>query len=200
MQRSLMAVALTSCLAAGCAGNGDGAPPLPHDRAGSEQDAYWVPGQVEGSRQEYAPDGRPFPAIMTWRDGYPTDEQASAALRRSRRGLMPVRNLVAKTGQTIPIPLNAPVETAAGVRLFSCRPGALSGHTGRVRGYQGPVVTCACDLLSVQGHVLARVPLNFYYWRSAWRVQDPAPGYRPPPWAERQHSPASSRGWFGDRY
>ncbi len=192
---------LASSLLAGCAGHAydtsrsAGPGPVP------VSDAYWTPQAVSRSRQEYAPDYGRFPPVMTQRTGYPTGSQANDALRRSQWGAVPVRTLVTKEGiKTISVPAEAPDGFAAGVRVFACRPGALNGITGRVQSYRGPVVVCASDLLSADGRVLARVPLNFYYWRKAWRVQDPRPSYKPTPWAVYEPSPPKSKGWFGDRY
>ena len=166
--------------------------------------AYLEPVAVDRGRQEYGPAYERFPPVMTRRSGYPTQEQADAALRLSRWATAPVRTLITKEGgKSISVPVNVPDELADGVRLFACRPGGLDGITGRVRHYRGPVVVCASDLLAADGRVLARVPLNFYYWQSAWRIQDPRPSYKPVPWAAEEPSPPSnSWSWlpWQDRY
>ncbi|CAH1696561.1 conserved hypothetical protein [Hyphomicrobiales bacterium] len=165
--------------------------------------AYLAPAQVDRGRQEYGPGHERFPPIMTARAGYPTQNQANAALRLSRWGTVPIRTLVTKEGvETIAVPADLPDALAHRVRLFACRPGALDGVTGRVRTYRGPVVVCASDLIGADGVILARVPLNFYYWRGAWRVQDPRPGYKTVPWVENEPSPPKSSGWlpWRDRY
>lgn len=165
--------------------------------------AYLTPGQVDRGGQEYGFGYERFPPIMTARTGYPTENQANAALRRSRWGAVLLRTLITKEGvRTIAVPADMPDALAYRVRLFACRPGALDGVTGRVRTYRGAVVVCASDLIGVDGAVLARVPLNFYYWQNAWRVQDPRPGYKPAPWSENEPSPPKSSGWlpWQDRY
>lgn len=185
---------------AGCE-RADVAPPLAPIPVTS---AYLTPLAVDRGRQEYGPNYERFPPVMTRRTGYPTQEQADAALRLSRWGAVPVRTLISKEGvKTITIPVEVPDAIAASVRLFACRPGALDGITGRVRHYRGPVVVCASDLLGSDGRVLARVPLNFYHWHGAWRVQDPRPSYKPVPWAENEPSPPRNRwDWlpWQDRY
>jgi hypothetical protein len=165
--------------------------------------AYLAPEQVNRGGQEYGSGYERFPPVMTARTGYPTQNQANAALRLSRWGTVPIRTLVAKEGvETIALPAALPDALAHRVRLFACRPGALDGVTGRVRTYRGPVVVCASDLLAADGAVLTRVPLNFYYWQDAWRLQDPRPGYKPVPWVENEPSPSKSSGWlpWQDRY
>lgn len=165
--------------------------------------AYLAPEQVDRGRQEYGSGYERFPPVMTARTGYPTRNQANTALRLSRWGTVPIRTLVTKEGiKTIAIPAALPDTVVHRVRLFACRPGALDGVTGRVRTYRGPVVVCASDLFGADGAVLARVPLNFYYWQNAWRVQDPRPGYKPVPWVENEPSPPRSSGWlpWQDRY
>lgn len=165
--------------------------------------AYLAPEQVDRGGQEYGSGYERFPPIMTARTGYPTQNQATAALRLSRWRTVSIRTLVTKEGiKTIDVPAALPDTVADRVRLFACRPGALDGVTGRVRTYRGPVVVCASDLIGADGAVLARVPLNFYYWQGAWRVQDPRPGYKPVPWVENEPSPPRSSGWlpWQDRY
>ncbi|TQI65235.1 hypothetical protein FHT98_5105 [Bosea sp. AK1] len=165
--------------------------------------AYLAPEQVHRGGQEYGSGYERFPPIMTERIGYPTENQANAALRRSLWGTVPIRTLVTKEGvEAIALPVALPDALAHRVRLFACRPGALDGVTGRVRTHRGPVVVCASDLLAADGAVLARVPLNFYYWQDAWRLQDPRPGYKPVPWVENEPSPPKSSGWlpWQDRY
>lgn len=164
------------------------------DERAPATNAYLTPERVDLGRQEYGPGYEKFPPIMTRRTGYPTQNQAEDALRRSRWGTVPIRTLVTKEGvKTISVPVDVPDTTASGVRLFACRPSGLDGVTGRVHRYRGPVVVCASDLLDANGAALARVPLNFYYWRHAWNVQDPRPGYSPAPWMENEPSPAPSR-------
>lgn len=165
--------------------------------------AYLAPEQVDRGGQEYGSGYERFPPVMTARTGYPTQNQANAALRLSRWGTVPIRTLVTKEGiKTINVPAALPDTVAHRVRLFGCRPGALDGVTGRVRTYRGPVVVCASDLLAGDGAILTRVPLNFYYWQDAWRLQDPRPGYKLVPWAENEPSPSKSSGWlpWQDRY
>lgn len=165
--------------------------------------AYLAPEQVDRGGQEYGSGYERFPPVMTARTGYPTQNQANAALRISRWGTVPIRTLITKEGvKTIAAPAELPDALAHGVRLFACRPGALDGETGGVRTYRGPVVVCASDLIGADGVVLARVPLNFYYWQNAWRVQDPRPSYKPVPWGENEPSPPKSSGWlpWQDRY
>lgn len=165
--------------------------------------AYLTPGQVDRGGQKYGFGYERFPPIMTAHTGYPTENQANAAVRRSRWGAVPLRTLITKEGvKTIAVPAELPDALAHGVRLFACRPGALDGETGRVRTYRGPVVVCASDLIGADGEVLARVPLNFYYWQNSWRVQDPRPDYKPVPWSENEPSPPKSFGWlpWPDRY
>lgn len=166
--------------------------------------AYLEPVAVDRGRQEYGPNYERFPPIMTKRTGYPTQEQAEAALRLSRWTSAPIRDFITKVGIK-PISVSAELTDARAdrVRLFACRPGGLDGITGRVRQYRGPVVVCASDLIASDGRVLARVPLNFYYWRQAWRVHDPVPSYRPVPWAAEEPSPpANPWSWlpWQDRY
>ncbi|PZR88495.1 MAG: hypothetical protein DI537_23640 [Stutzerimonas stutzeri] len=164
---------------------------------------YLAPEQVDRGGQEYGSGYERFPTVMTARTGYPTQNQANTALRLSRWATVPIRALVTKEViKTIDAPAALPDTVADRVRLFACRPGALDGVTGRVRTYRGPVVVCASDLIGADGAVLARVPLNFYYWQGAWRVQDPRPGYKPVPWVENEPSPPRSSGWlpWQDRY
>ena len=165
--------------------------------------AYLTPEQVDRGRQEYGSGYERFPPIMTARTGYPAQNQANAALLLSRWGTVPIRTLITKEGvKTIAAPAEPADALARRVRLFACRPGALDGETGRVRTYRGPVVVCASDLIGADGAILARVPLNFYYWQGAWRVQNPRPGYKPVPWVENEPSPRKSSGWlpWQDRY
>lgn len=165
--------------------------------------AYLASEHIDRGGQEYGPDYERFPPVMTARAGYPTQNQADAALRLSRWGTVPIGTLITKEGvKTIAVPAELPDAPARRVRLFACRPGALDGETGRVRTYHGPVVVCASDLIGADGAVLARVPLNFYYWQKAWRVQDPRPSYQPVPWGENEPSPRKSSGWlpWQDRY
>ena len=165
--------------------------------------AYLAPEQVDRGGQEYGSGYERFPPVMTARTGYPTQNQANAALRLSRWGTVPIRTLVTKEGvRTIAVSADLPDALAHRVRLFACRPGALDGVTGRVQTYRGPVVVCASDLIGADGAILARVPLNFYYWQGAWRVQEPRPGYKPVPWVENEPSPPKSSGWlpWRDRY
>jgi hypothetical protein len=165
--------------------------------------AYLAPEQVDRGGQEYGSGYERFPPVMTARTGYPTQNQANAALRLSRWGTVPIQTIVTKEGvKTIDLPAALPDTVAHRVRLFACRPGALDGVTGRVRTYRGPVVVCASDLIGADGAVLARVPLNFYYWQGAWRVQDPRPGYKQVPLVENEPSPPRSSGWlpWQDRY
>lgn len=180
----------------------DGSAPLVEPRLVTR--AYLKPAAVDRGRQEYGPDYERFPPIMTRRTGYPTQEQAEAALRLSRWSSAPVGELITKQGIK-PISVSAEVSDARAdrVRLFACRPGGLDGITGRVRQYRGPVVVCASDLIAADGRVLARIPLNFYYWRQAWRVHDPVPSYRPVPSAAEEPSPpANPWSWlpWQDRY
>ncbi|MER8950508.1 hypothetical protein [Mesorhizobium sp. M0809] len=199
--RHILPIVASAALLAGCAGRvPDAAHSAPRGHV-SATDAYWKPDRVSRSRQEYAPDWGRFPPLITQRTGYPTEAQANNALRRSHWSSVPVRTLITEEGiKTISVPAEAPDTIAAGVRVFACRPGALNGYTGRVQYYDGPVVACASDLLSADGRVLARVPLNFYYWQQAWRVQDPRPSYKSVPWAYQEPSPPKSKGWFGNRY
>lgn len=197
--RHILHLVASAALLAGCAGR---VPDASHSAGPvSVTDSYWKPDRVSRSQQEYAPDLGRFPPVITQRTGYPTEAQANSALRRSHWNSVPVRTLVTKEGiKTISVPAEALDTIAAGVRVFACRPGALNGYTGRVQHYDGPVVACASDLLSGDGRVLARVPLNFYYWQKAWRVQDPRPSYTSVPWAYQEPSPPKSKGWFGNRY
>ncbi|WFU07188.1 hypothetical protein QA648_35385 (plasmid) [Rhizobium sp. CB3171] len=197
----ILPVVASAALLGGCAGGVPEASKAVLDRPVPVTDSYWRPGSVSRSRQEYAPDWGRFPPVVTQRTGYPTEEQANNALRRSSWGSVPVRTLVTKEGiKTISVSAVAPNTIAAGVRLFACRPCALDGYTGRVQHYDGPVVICASDILGADGGVLARVPLNFYYWQKAWRIRDPRPSYEAASWAYQEPSPPKSRGWFSDRY
>jgi hypothetical protein len=195
----LIGVAAAAVTLAGCASH-----PINDAQISSPAtSAYLAPGHVDRGGQEYGPGYERFPPVMTARTGYPTQNQANAALRLSRWGTVPIRTLVMKEGvKTIAVPADLPDALADRVRLFACRPGALDGGTGRVRIYRGPVVVCASDLIAADGEVLARVPLNFYYWQNAWRVHDPRPGYKPVPWVENEPSPPRSSGWlpWQDRY
>ncbi|UVK48567.1 hypothetical protein BPNPMPFG_007852 (plasmid) [Mesorhizobium sp. AR07] len=198
--RHILPVVASAALLAGCAGRSLDASHSALASPVAVTDPYWKPGWVSRSRQEYAPDWGRFPPIVTRRTGYPTEAQANNALRRSRWSTVPVRSLTKEGIKTVSVPAEAPDMIAAGVRVFACRPGALNGYSGRVQYYNGPVVACACDLLSDDGRVLARVPLNFYYWRKAWHVQDPRPSYKSVPWTYQEPSPPKSKGLFGDRY
>lgn len=190
----VLSLAATAALLAGCSHGQVAAPEEPK----FVTRAYLRPAAVDRGRQEYGPNYERFPPIMTRRTGYPTQEQAEAALRLSRWGSVPVRTLITKEGvKTISVPVEIPDGVASKVRVFACRPGALDGITGRVKEYRGPVVVCASDLATEDGRVLARVPLNFYYWQNAWRVQDPRPSYSPVPWAAEEPSPPKNRwDWF----
>ena len=196
--RALLALAATASLA-GCSAPVAVAPV--DERPVTS--AYLRPASVDRGRQEYHRNYERFPPIMTRRTGYPTQEQAVVALRLSRWGTVPVRTLITKEGvKTISVPVDVPDGLAHRVSLFACRPGGLDGITGRVQQFNGPVVVCASDLLAADGRIMARVPLNFYYWQHAWRVQDPRPSYKPVPWAAEEPSPPKSRwDWlWGDRY
>lgn len=196
LQIGIAAVAVTL---AGCASQPINDAPV----SSAATSAYLTPERVGGSGQEYGSGYERFPPVMTGRTGYPTQNQANAALRLSRWGTVSIRTLVTKEGvRTIAVHADLPDALAHRVRLFACRPGALDGVTGRVRTYPGPVVVCASDLIAADGEVLARVPLNFCYWQNAWRVQDPRPGYKPVPWVENEPSPRKSSGWlpWQDRY
>ncbi len=198
-ERAIAPVIAASILA-GCTSTHDAAPATPR----VVTRAYLEPVAVHRGRQEYGPGHERFPPIMTKRTGFPAQEQADAALRLSRWREVPARSLITKEGVTpISVPAGLPEMRADSVRLFACRPGGLDGLTGRVRQYRGPVVVCASDLIAADGRVLARVPLNFYYWQHASCVQDPVPGYRPVPWAVEEPSPPQNRwSWlpWQDRY
>lgn len=169
----------------GCAS--ENPPPANVQTLPSARDIYSRPESVDRGRLEYDANGKSFPVLMTQPDGYPTQAQANYAFQRSKWVSFQLGD-------------NAQNLDAASVRIFSCRPGGLDGETGRVKIYGGPVVVCATDLLSADAQVLARVPLNFYFYKHVWRVNDPEPSYRPVPWTSKEESPSHSSGWFGNRY
>jgi len=191
----VLSLSAVSLLTAACASHTGG--PVSAIPYVPPSDAYREPASVDGRHQQYAPGYQRFPPIMTERTGYPTQEQANFALQRSRWISTPINRVAVVSASPSAVASDA---RAAGVRLFACRRGGLDGVTGHVTRYRWPIVVCSSDLLSAEGRVLARVPLNFYYWQRAWHVYDPQPSYRPAPWIDYEPSPPRSRGWFGDRY
>lgn len=147
-------------------------------------DRLHAPANVTDGKLQYTRDWKEFAPIMTHRGAYPTQEQAQFAFERSQWTV--VRdNLIRKSGPSTMTQVYAPSSDAAGVRIFACKPGALHGSIGRTIPVGKNVVVCASDLLGANGESVARIPLNFYYERGAWRVHDPEPGYVPPRWTRR---------------
>ena len=201
MPTRLALIAATTCLLTGCAGDQSpySAAPLTPTPA---TDRLLTPAAVDMAHLQYTPDYQTFAPVMTERTAYPTQTQANDAYQRS---LWPtVRYATVANGEPHVITARGADEAAypTSIRLFACKPGGLDGITGRVSAYRAPVVVCATDFLDAAGASVSRQPLNFYYYRHAWRVQDPAPSYEPPPWSTRETSPPSAPWWkpFGDRY
>lgn len=162
IRASLILASGCAFLLAGCAPS----PPLPIVEVAPvpATDPLYRPQRVRPGELEYAPDRTTFAPVLTERFAYPTERQANDAYRR----------LLADA----PPDLLSP----SSLRLFGCKPGALDEQTARVRRYRGAIVLCAVDFLDAAGRPVARETANFYYWRSAWRMQLVHPPRALVPW------------------
>lgn len=183
MIRPVFSLALASTLAlSGCAATA-ASPPFVNPASAPAKDALYRPRRVEPGRLEYAPDRDTFAPILTERVAYPTQGQANDAYLR----LLAERRLE-----------DAPTS----VWLFGCKPGALNPQTVRVARFSASVVHCATDFLDEGGRQIGRRTVNFYYSRSAWRMQPVDPPLSPVPWRVREGSPRDMWRWLPgrDRY
>lgn len=162
-------------------------------------DALLTPRSNNPARLHYTDTFETFPPIMTEPGSYPTQAQANFAYQRSAwaRVSFPVvikglpHEEVAAAAQ----------QAAMAIHLFACGRGSLNGLTGRIESFgSGPVVNCATDFLDENNQVMARRPINFYYYGRAWHMLNPHPSYRQPGW--RTYTPSPPHNWnpFGDRY
>ena len=200
MTRTLPAILAAAAMLAGCAQTPPIIATLPPSPP--RTDRLVTPDSADMAHLHYTSHYETFPPVMTERRAYPTQDEASTAFERSRWSR--VQFPTTKGGAPYVITASTADDTdySTSIRLFACKPGALDGITGRVISYRGPVVVCASDLLDAAGGVLAREPLNFYYYRRAWHVQDPEPSYTPARWRNHESSPPNSPWWnpWSDRY
>ena len=163
MTRSYLLLA-SGCafLLAGCAPSAP--PPIVEVASVPATDRLYRPQRVRPGELEYAPDRTTFAPMLAERFPYPTQAQANDAYRR----------LLADASHDSLSP--------SSLRLFGCKPGALDEQTARVTRPRGPLVHCAVDFLDAAGRPVARETANFYYWRSAWRMQLVHPPRALVPW------------------
>jgi hypothetical protein len=182
IRASLILVSGCVFLLAGCAPSAP--PPIVDVASVPATDPLYRPERVRPGELEYAPDRSTFAPLLTERFAYPTQAQANDAYRRL---LADVR-----TDRLAP----------SSLWLFGCKPGALDAETARVTRYRGPVVHCATDFLRGDGRRVGRETVNFYYWRSAWRMQPVDPPRSLVPWRVRESSPKDFWWWAPgrDRY
>ena len=182
IRASLILASGCAFLLAGCAQSAP--PPIVDVASVPATDPLYRPKRVRPGELEYAPDRTTFAPVLTERFPYPTQVQANDAYRR----------LLADAS---PISLSP-----SSLRLFGCKPGVLDEQTARVTRYRGPLVHCAVDLLDAAGRPVARETANFYYRRSAWRMQPVDPPRSLVPWRGRERSPKDFWWWAPgrDRY
>lgn len=196
MQTSFAAAALLMLAVAGCANQSGAyndsfsAPPT--------TDALLAPRSNNPARLHYTDGFDTFPPIMTEPGTYPTQAEANYAEQRSAWARVSFPVPKGMNYGDAPMP---PRHTAAAIHLFACQRGSLNGLTGRIeaRG-SGPVVTCATDFLDAHHQVMARRPINFYYYGRAWHMLNPHPTYQQPAWQTNTPSPPHNWNPFGDRY
>ncbi|MBV1702924.1 MAG: hypothetical protein KGQ46_14005 [Hyphomicrobiales bacterium] len=165
----------------------------------SANDALLTPRSTNPAQLHYADTFDTFPPIMTEPGTYPTQTQANYAYQRS--AWAQVEFLEITKGLPHAEPVAAAQQSASAIHLFACGRGSLNGLTGRVERFgSGPVVTCATDFLDENNQVMARRPINFYYYSRAWHMLDPHPSYRQPAWRTYTRSPPHNWNPFGERY
>ena len=197
MRSAKAAVAVLFTLAvAGCANQPVGYQDL---SAPPATDALLSPRSNNPARLHYTDSFDTFPPIMTEPGTYPTQAQANFAEQRS--AWAKVSFPVVPKGMAYATAPQPSGQSATAIHLFACQRGSLNGLTGRIeaRG-SGPVVTCATDFLDANHQVVARHPINFYYYSRRWNMLDPEPTYQPPAWQANTPSPAHNWNPFGDRY
>lgn len=200
-------VAVTALLASALAGCAQPLPPTPVAVAAPPaHDRLYRPERVDKGRLEYTRDYQTFAPVMTQRVAYPTQTQANHAFRRSQWSGQTVERIVTKEGVKYRRAEVYQSDAAvAGLRLFACKPGVINPITMRVQNSRGEhLVHCAADLLDDADRPVARLPLNFYYWRGVWTLHDPDVYLRPARWRDAEPSPAHSSQvkqlFGGDRY
>lgn len=163
------------------------------------RDRLHTPRSVESGKLQYTPNYETFAPVMSNRVAQPTQEQANYAFQRSRYHGQSIE-LISRQGNDLSVTETRHAPSAFGVRLFACKAGSINEITMRVQNFRGHVVHCATDMLDVNGNSIARVPLNYYYWKGAWHLHDPKIYVKRPKWINAQPSPPRNNGWFGDRY
>src|SRR5208283_5783474 len=93
------------------------------------RDRLYMPAEITPGRLQYAREPDTFAPVLTDRVAYPTQEQANNAFARE--------NLASSYPTTGPSVIRAsdplPSERRAiSLRLFACKPGALTSATGRI--------------------------------------------------------------------